>query len=119
MKNVNHHNLFFDTDFDLHATEIYDDPKWPTAPLFYANFTSLTDSNSAPKGKENGFFLIPLATDLEDSDELRAKYFNLIIHRFEKITHQEIKNSIKPPTIVPKITIFPDSKGEINNKWTV
>eukprot|EP01093_Parvamoeba_rugata_P015233 TRINITY_DN5262_c0_g1_i2.p1 TRINITY_DN5262_c0_g1~~TRINITY_DN5262_c0_g1_i2.p1 ORF type:complete len:354 (-),score=72.53 TRINITY_DN5262_c0_g1_i2:82-1143(-) len=38
LKNVEHHNLFFDTDFELHAQEIYDDPKWPTNPLFYANF---------------------------------------------------------------------------------
>ena len=94
LKNVNHHNLFFDTDFDAHAVEIYDDPKWPTAPLFYANFTSLTDSKSAPEGKENGFFLIPLATDLEDTEELRNKYFDMIMDRFEKITNQEVKNSI-------------------------
>ena len=94
LKNVNHHNLFFDTDFDKHAVEIYDDPKWPTAPLFYANFTSLTDPNSAPEGKENGFFLIPLATDLEDTEELRSKYFHMIMDRFEKITNQEVRNSI-------------------------
>ena len=94
LKNVNHHNLFFDTDFDKHAVEIYDDPKWPTAPLFYANFTSLTDPNSAPEGKENGFFLIPLATDLEDTEELRNKYFDKIMDRFENITKQEVRNSI-------------------------
>tara|TARA_R110000787_G_scaffold234375_1_gene341232 strand:- start:123 stop:1586 length:1464 start_codon:yes stop_codon:yes gene_type:complete len=94
LKNVHHHTLFFDTDFEAHAVEIYDDPKWPTAPLFYANFTSLTDPNSAPDGKENGFFLIPLAPDLEDTEELRAKYFDMIIERFEKITNQEVKNSI-------------------------
>lgn len=94
LKNVHHHTLFFDTDFEEHAVEIYDDPKWPTAPLFYANFTSLTDPNSAPEGKENGFFLIPLAPDLEDTEELRNKYFELIMDRFEKITNQEVKNSI-------------------------
>ena len=94
LKNVNHHNLFFDTNFDKHAVEIYDDPKWPTAPLFYANFTSLTDPNSAPEGKENGFFLIPLATDLEDTEELRNKYFDKIMDRFENITKQEVRNSI-------------------------
>ena len=94
LKNVNHHNLFFDTDFDKHAVEIYDDPQLPTAPLFYANFTSLTDPNSAPEGKENGFFLIPLATDLEDTEELRNKYFDKIMDRFENITKQEVRNSI-------------------------
>ncbi len=94
IKNVNHHTLFFDTDFDAHAVEIYDDPKWPTAPLFYANFTSLTDSNSAPEGKENGFFLIPLAPDLEDTETLRDKYFDLIMDRFEEITNQKVKNNV-------------------------
>lgn len=94
LKNINHHVLFFDTDFDAHAVEIYDDPKWPTEPLFYANFTSVTDSGTAPKGKENGFFLIPLAPGIEDTPELREKYFDLIISRFEKITGQEVKKSV-------------------------
>jgi phytoene desaturase len=94
LKNINHHNLFFDTDFDAHAVEIYDNPKWPTEPLFYANFTSVTDSGTAPQGNENGFFLIPLAPGIEDTPELREKYFDLIINRFEKITQQEVKKNV-------------------------
>ncbi|MGB5227240.1 MAG: phytoene desaturase family protein, partial [Eudoraea sp.] len=34
LENVEHHNLFFDTDFGQHASEIYDNPKWPSRPLF-------------------------------------------------------------------------------------
>ena len=83
--------LFFDTDFDAHASDIYYDPKLPKAPLFYASFTSLTDPTVAPKDKESGFFLIPLAPDLEDSDILREKYFDLILERLEKHTNQSIK----------------------------
>ena len=94
LKNVSHHNLFFDTDFEKHAEEIYDNPTWPTEPLFYANFTSITDSSTAPEGMENGFFLIPIAPGLEDTEELREKYFHKIIDRFEKITQQNIKNNI-------------------------
>lgn len=94
IKNVNHHNLFFDTDFEKHAEEIYDNPKWPTEPLFYANFTSLTDKKTAPEGCENGFFLIPIAPGLEDSPELREEYFEKIITRFEKITDQKVRNTI-------------------------
>ena len=33
LKNVDHHNLFFDTDFTKHANEIYEDPKWPEDPF--------------------------------------------------------------------------------------
>ena len=94
LKNVNHHNLFFDTDFEKHAEEIYDNPTWPTDPLFYANFTSITDKNTAPEGMENGFFLVPIAPGLKDTEELREQYFNKIIDRFEKITDQEVRNNI-------------------------
>ncbi|CAI8416959.1 MAG: Dehydrosqualene desaturase [Flavobacterium sp. SCGC AAA160-P02] len=109
--NINHHTLFFDTDFDRHAVEIYDNPTWPSAPLFYANFTSLTDPNTAPEGKENGFFLIPLAPDLEDTEELRNKYFDIIIDRFEKITNQKVKNNI----IFKKSFCVNDFKDEYNS----
>jgi len=94
LKNISHHNLFFDTDFDRHAKEIYDTPKWPEDPLFYANFTSITDKSTAPEGNENGFFLIPLAPGLEDTNELREIYFEKIITRFENITNQSIRNNI-------------------------
>jgi phytoene desaturase len=94
IKNASHHTLFFDTNFDLHAEEIYDNPKWPTDPLFYANFTSMTDKTSAPEGKEAGFFLIPLAPGIEDTDALRDAYFHKILDRFEKLTNQEVKKHV-------------------------
>ena len=94
IKNVEHHNLFFDTDFEAHAEDIYDNPKWPDQPLFYVNFPSVTDRSMAPEGCETGFFLIPIAPGLEDTESLRKKYFNLIIDRFEKKTLQEVKNNI-------------------------
>ena len=94
LKNVNHHTLFFDVDFDTHAEAIYDNPEWPEEPLFYASFPSITDSSSAPKGNEAGIFLIPLAPGLEDTKELRDKFFEKIITRFETLTSQEVKNNI-------------------------
>ena len=94
LKNVQHHNLIFDTDFNKHAEEIYDEPKWPTDPLFYANFTSKTNSKTAPEGSENAFFLIPIAIDLIDNEETRNKYFEKIISKMELYTGQELKSSI-------------------------
>ena len=94
LKHVNHHTLFFDVDFDIHAEAIYDIPKWPENPLFYASFPSKTDINSAPKGKEAGIFLIPLAPGLDDTPELRETYFNKIMYRFENLTSQNVKNHI-------------------------
>jgi phytoene desaturase len=94
LKNVEHHNLFFDVDFDKHASEIYDSPAWPKEPLFYANFTSKTNLQLAPEGYENGFFLIPIAPGIEDNQEIRDHYFEKIIKRFEKITEQTVKENI-------------------------
>ena len=94
LKNVEHHNLFFDTDFEQHAKEIYDTPMWPSKPLFYANFPSVTDKSMAPKGCETAFFLVPIAPNLEDTHELRKQYFELILSRFQKRTGQEIENNI-------------------------
>jgi len=94
IKNVSHHTLFFDSDFEEHAKDIYDDPKWPENPLFYASFPSITDPTCAPQGKEAAIFLIPLAPDLEDTEELREHYFNLILERFERITNQKLKTNI-------------------------
>lgn len=94
LKDVCHHTLFFDTDFDLHAETIYDDPRWPEKPLFYASFPSITDDSFAPENKEAATFLIPLAPGIEDTPQIREKYFNLILDRLEKLTNQSVKEHI-------------------------
>jgi len=94
IRNVEHHTLFFDVDFEAHARAIYDQPAWPEEPLFYASFPSKTDDSAAPTGKEAGIFLIPLAPGIEDSPEIREKYFDKIMSRFEILTSQKVKNSV-------------------------
>ncbi|MFZ9074952.1 MAG: phytoene desaturase family protein [Flavobacteriaceae bacterium] len=94
IKNVAHHTLFFDVDFDEHARVIYDDPNWPNNPLFYANFPSLSDPTMAPEGKEACFILIPIAPGIEDTPELREKYLNIVLNRLEKLTQQSVKKEM-------------------------
>ncbi|MGO4820982.1 MULTISPECIES: phytoene desaturase family protein [unclassified Flavobacterium] len=94
IQNISHHALFFDVDFQQHAKDIYDVPQWPKEPLFYANFPSLTDKTAAPDGMESGFFLVPLAPGINDTEALREEYFDKIIERFERLTKQSIKNNI-------------------------
>lgn len=89
-----HHNLFFDTDFTPHAHDIYTDPKWPVNPLFYASLTSKTDNTVAPEGHENLFLLIPVAPGLEDTEEIRDHYFNLIVKRMEVYSGQKILDHV-------------------------
>ena len=111
LKNVLHHNLFFDTDFDKHAKEIYDEPQWPSDPLFYANFTSKTNSKTAPAGCENAFFLIPIATNLKDTPKIRDKYFNKLMTKLEAFTGQNLDEAI----IYKKSFCVSDFKREYNS----
>jgi phytoene desaturase len=78
----------------LNAEAIYDVPKWPEEPLFYASFPSKTDSDCAPLGKEAGIFLIPLAPGLNDNQIVREAYFQKIMTRFENLTQQSVKNNV-------------------------
>ncbi|HTJ47856.1 MAG TPA: phytoene desaturase family protein [Cyclobacteriaceae bacterium] len=94
VKNLLHHTLFFDEDFSLHAKEIYEDPKWPTAPQFYISCPSKTDASVAPEGCENLLILIPVAPGLHDDETIREKYFNLIITRLESIIGESIREHI-------------------------
>ncbi|WP_192347230.1 NAD(P)/FAD-dependent oxidoreductase [Algoriphagus sp. Y33] len=94
LENLRHHNLFFDEPLGPHADAIYTNPRWPEKPLFYACVPSVTDDTVAPEGKENLFLLIPLAPDLENSDETREKYYDMIMDRLEKITGQEIRSHV-------------------------
>ena len=94
LKNVSHHTLFFDEEFDSHAEYIYDTPSWPKDPLFYASFPSISDNAFAPKEKEAATFLIPIASGIEDTEAHREKYFNIIIDRLEKLTNQKLKDDV-------------------------
>ena len=111
LKNTEHHNLFFDADFEKHAEEIYDKPKWPTHPLFYANVPSKTDLSMAPDGCDALFILMPIAPNIEDTPELRNHYLEKIIKRFEQKTEQSIQNNI----IFKESFCIEDFKSEYNS----
>lgn len=90
LKNMIHHNLMFDQDFELHASELFEEQKWPSKPLLYTSVTSKTDSLVAPAGKENLVVLIPVAPGLEDTDEIRGKYYEMVMNRLEYLTGESI-----------------------------
>jgi len=94
LKNLLHHNLFFDYDLGPHAHEIYVDPQWPTDPLFYVCVPSKTDATVAPEGMENVFLLMPVAPGLSDSEEVREKYYQMIMDRLERLTGQSIREHV-------------------------
>ena len=95
IEKLDHHTLFFDEDIEQHSDEIYDEPKWPSKPLFYTCCPSKTDPNVAPKGKENLFILIPIASGLKDSPEIRDKYYDIVMNRLERFCNSEIRKNVE------------------------
>lgn len=91
---VEHHNLFFDEDFTVHAKDIYQNPAWPKKPLFYLSVPSRTDASLAPEGKENLFFLIPTAPGLMDTDEVLNQYFDYLADKTERYTGTQIRQNL-------------------------
>jgi phytoene desaturase len=109
LKNAVHHTLFFDTDFGLHAQEIYTQPKWPSNPLFYASVPSVTDPSVAPAGCENLFLLIPIAPGITgDTEDIREAYFEKIIKRLE----QQLGESILPHVVYKRSYSVSDFKND-------
>ena len=94
LNNLRHHNLFFDEDFAHHAREIYETPKWPEKPLFYVSVTTKTDPSGAPEGMENVFVLVPVATGLPDSEEIREKYYDIVMNRLEMLIGQSVRQHV-------------------------
>jgi phytoene desaturase len=94
INNLLHHTLFFDQDFAKHASEIYEHPRWPSAPQFYVSCPSKTDPTVAPEGYENLLILIPVAPGLDDDEATREKYFDQVLMRLENMTGEEIRSHI-------------------------
>jgi phytoene desaturase len=94
IKNLQHHNLFFDGDFHKHAKEIYKEPGWPTEPLFYVCCPSKTDETVAPPGHENIFILMPIAAGLKDNEAIREYYFKILLKRLQKHAGENLLDHI-------------------------
>ncbi|MGN6490360.1 MAG: phytoene desaturase family protein [Agriterribacter sp.] len=91
---LKHHNLFFEDDFEQHAKAIYEHAEWPRQPLFYVCCPSKTDPSVAPPGMENLFILIPVGAGLEDTETIRAHYFDHVIAKLELFCGETLKPHI-------------------------
>lgn len=90
LRSVTHHNLYFSDPWEEHFDQIFTHPEWPARPSYYVSCASYDDDAVAPEGKENIFFLVPVAPGLADTDEIRERYADRVITHFEKLTGEEI-----------------------------
>ena len=89
---LEHHNLFLTKDWDQGFESVFDPKKarWPETPSYYINVTSKNDNTVTPEGGETIFVLMPLAPDLEDTPELREKYYNKLVSHIETLAEEHI-----------------------------
>jgi phytoene desaturase len=79
-----HHNLLFSEDWRKNFDEIYKDPCLPDEPSLYVCAPSVTDPSVAPAEKENLFVLVPIASDLEITDEQKEIYADRVLALMEQ-----------------------------------
>jgi phytoene desaturase len=96
---LQHHNLFFDTDWDAHFREVFNKKVWSDDPLFYLCAPAKTDTAVAPKNYENLFVLAPMAAGLHPTPAQQQSTLKNIVARIEKQT----KTSVMPHIVTQQI----------------
>jgi phytoene desaturase len=94
LKNLEHHNLYFEHDWSRHFDMIFKRPRWPEAPCFYLSAITKSDPRMAPEGGENIFILVPIAAGLDDSDEQRERYAQHVLEHVSRITGEDMQHGI-------------------------
>lgn len=84
LPNLKHHNLLFCKNWKRTFDQIFEHPAWPDDPSLYICAPSVTDPSVAPAGKENLFILVPIASGLQDTPELRKTYTEKILKLIEQ-----------------------------------
>jgi len=107
---LEHHNLYFSSDWNAHFDTIFKKPSWPKDPCFYASVTSKTEKAVAPAGGENIFLLVPVAPGLDDTDEARESLFDVAAGKLESL----IGTSIRDDLAVKRLFSHRDFKSEYN-----
>jgi phytoene desaturase len=91
---LRHHTLVLPADWDRHFEAIFDEPRWPADPAYYCCVPSETDDTVAPEGHSSLFVLCPIAPDLEDGPESRAKMRELLLADIAYHTGVDVRDRI-------------------------
>lgn len=94
IKALEHHNLYFSNDWEKGFAEVFGSKKWPNNPSYYVHVPSRSDRSVAPKNGETVMILVPVAPYLEDKEEIREKFGEMMIDHLEKISGESIKKAI-------------------------
>jgi phytoene desaturase len=112
LKNLDHHNLFFSEDWQQNFTNIFDDPKWSEDPSFYICKPSETDSDVSPEGKETMFVLVPIAPELDYTQEKLEDYEDKIL---DMVSEEADIANLKDRIEIKKFFCSDDFKDRYNS----
>lgn len=111
LKNLEHHNLYLQMEWDPHFETLFDKPDWPDDPCIYVCAPSVTDPSVAPEGKENIFVLVPVAPGLDDTEVIRDKYYKWVMKLLSNITGEELTDD---DLLVKRLFAHRDFKSNYN-----
>lgn len=110
---LQHHNLFFVTDWRENFTKIFAAQDWPTPASIYVSKPSATDPTVAPAGYENVFVLVPLPADPDLNKDKLEQYADIYL---DQISEQAGIDDLKE-RIVSKKLFGPDDFAKTFNAW--
>lgn len=111
IEKLKHHNLYLVDDWEKHFKTIFDKQTMPENPSFYISVTSKTDKTTAPANYENLFILVPIASGITDSDQIREQFSEKIINRISKLAGFDLKENV----LVKKIYSINDFIQDYNS----
>ncbi len=90
-----HHNLYLNPDWDSYFEQVFGSrPRWPDDPSYYVSCQSHTDPSMAPEGGENLTILVLVAPGLEDTEEIRRRYYDKIMSHFEGLIGVNVREHV-------------------------
>ncbi len=95
LNNLQHHNLYFNEDWDKSFGDIFDRKLLPDDPSIYVSMISKTDPQSAPEWKENIFVLVPIPNWIDISQEKKSEYRTKVWAIVEKMAGEKIIENIE------------------------
>lgn len=94
---LNHHNIFFSSDYEREFSEIFDAKVPPNEPTIYLSVSAKSDAGQAPQGKENWFLLInaPYLSGAYDWDKNKEVYRNAVFDRLKRLGFSEVEEKVE------------------------
>jgi phytoene desaturase len=92
---LQHHTLFFDSDWDRHFDSIYKDKNLCETPSYYVSCVSKTDETVAPEWCEAVFVFVPTAPSLTLSEWEKKDYADKIISWISRAINEDISSNIE------------------------